>query len=93
MTARFSAQVGSCEVRYIGRNCPKDHVRSCEEAWSDIPQEQWVHRFINTLDMTPINWYLQAKLCLITTDWEGMLQNFVTTFLSESEFPFVDQGL
>jgi hypothetical protein len=32
MTTRFSAQVGSFEVRYIGRSFPKDHVRSCEEA-------------------------------------------------------------
>jgi hypothetical protein len=37
MTVWFSAQVGSYEVRYTGRSCPKDHVRSCEEAWSDIP--------------------------------------------------------
>jgi hypothetical protein len=52
-----------------------------------------VHKFINTLDMTPINWYLQAELCLITTDWEGMTQNFVTTFLFESQYPSVDQAL
>jgi hypothetical protein len=93
MTTRFSSQVGSCEVRYIGRRCPKDHVQSCEEAWSDIPQEQREHKFINTLDTAPINWYLQAELCLITTDWEGMLQNFVTTFLFEREFPLVYQAL
>jgi hypothetical protein len=93
MTTRFSAQVEGCEVRYTGRSCPKDHVRSCEEAWRNIPQEQWVHKFINTLDTTPINWYLQAELCLITTDWEGMTQNFVTTFLFESQYPSVDQAL
>jgi hypothetical protein len=52
-----------------------------------------VHKFINTLDTTPINWYLQAELCLITTDWEGMTQNFVTTFLFESQYPTVDQVL
>jgi hypothetical protein len=43
--------------------------------------------------MTPINWYLQAELCLVTADWEGMIQNFVTTFLFESEYPSVDQAL
>jgi hypothetical protein len=37
MTTQFSSQVESCEVRYTCRSCPKDHVRSCEEAWSDIP--------------------------------------------------------
>jgi hypothetical protein len=52
-----------------------------------------VHRFINTLDTTPINWYLQVEKCLVTIDWEGMIQNFVTTFLFESEFPLVDQAL
>jgi hypothetical protein len=68
-------------------------VRSCEEAWSNIPQEQWVHKFINTLDTTPINWYLQAELCLTTSDWYGMTQNFVATFLFESQYPTVDQDL
>jgi hypothetical protein len=68
-------------------------VQSCEEAWSDILQEQWVHKFINTLDTTPMNWYLQVELHLITKDWEGMTQNFITTFLFESQFPLVDQAL
>jgi hypothetical protein len=45
------------------------------------------------LDTTPINWYLQAKLRLTTTNWEGMTQNFVTTFLFESQYPSVDQVL
>jgi hypothetical protein len=68
-------------------------MRSCEEAWSEIPQEQWVHRFINTLDMTPIIWYLQVELHLVTADWKGMIQKFVTTFSFESEYPSVDQAL
>jgi hypothetical protein len=52
-----------------------------------------VHKFINTLYTTSINWYLQAKLCLITADWEGMTQKFVTTFLFDSQYPSVDQEL
>jgi hypothetical protein len=58
MTTRFSAQVGSYEVRYTGRSWPKDHVHNCEEAWSDVPRKKWVQIFVNTLDTTPINWYL-----------------------------------
>jgi hypothetical protein len=60
MTTQFSTQVEGFEVRYTGRSCPKDHVQICEEAWKNTPQEQWVHKFINMLDTTPINWYLQA---------------------------------
>jgi hypothetical protein len=68
-------------------------VRSCEEAWSNIPKEQWVHNFIKTLYTTPINWYLQAEVCLVTTDWYGMTQNFIDTFLFESQYPTIDQDL
>jgi hypothetical protein len=32
MTVHFSDQFEGCEVRYTGQNCPKNHVRSCEEA-------------------------------------------------------------
>jgi hypothetical protein len=52
-----------------------------------------VHKFINTLDTTPINWYLQAELCLTTSDWYGMTQKFITTFLFESQYPSLDQAL
>jgi hypothetical protein len=52
-----------------------------------------VHKFINTLDTMPINWYLEAELCLTTADWQGMTQNFVATFLFESQYPMVDQAL
>jgi hypothetical protein len=52
-----------------------------------------VHKFINRLDTTPIKWYLQVELCLVIAYWEGMIQNFITTFLFESEYPSVDQSL
>jgi hypothetical protein len=41
----------------------------------------------------PINWYLQEELCLTTSDWYGMTQNFITTFLFEIQNPIVDQAL
>jgi hypothetical protein len=37
MTTHFSKKVEGYEVIYIGQNCPKDHVKSCEEAYSNIP--------------------------------------------------------
>jgi 23S rRNA A2030 N6-methylase RlmJ len=68
-------------------------VPICEEAWSNIPQEQWVHKFIKTLDTMPINWYLQVELRLTSSEWHGMTQNFIATFLFESPYPIVDQAL
>jgi hypothetical protein len=93
LTMHFSDQDEGCEIQYTGQSCPKNHVKSCEEAWSDIPKEQWVHKFINTLDTTPINWYLQEELCLATTNWYGMTQNFIATFLFEIQYPTIDQAL
>jgi hypothetical protein len=52
-----------------------------------------VHKFIKTLDTIPINWCLQAKLCLNTTDWYAMTQNFIATFLFESQYPTIDWAL
>jgi hypothetical protein len=93
MTMHFSKQVEGCKVRYTGQSCLKDHVKSCVESWSNIPQEKWVHKVINTLDTTPINWYLQAKLHLNTANWYDMTQKFVAKFLFESQYPTVDQDL
>ena len=45
------------------------------------------------MDTTPINWYLQADLSLTIVDWYNMTQNFVATFLFESQYPIVDQSL
>jgi hypothetical protein len=68
-------------------------MRSCEEARGNTPKEQWVHKFVNTLDTTPINWYHQEELRLITTDWYGMTHNFIAMFLFEIQYPTVDQDL
>jgi hypothetical protein len=32
LTMHFSYQEEGCEVHYTGQSCPKDHMRSCEEA-------------------------------------------------------------
>ena len=72
LTMCFSNQAKGCKVRFTCQSFPKNHVRNCEEAWSNIPREQWAHKFINTLDTTPINWYLQAELRFVTIDWYSM---------------------
>jgi hypothetical protein len=93
MITRFLEQVKGCEFRYTSQSFLKYHVRGCEEAWSCIHQEQWVHKFINNLDIMTINWYVESELHLTTVDWQGMIQNFVATFLFEIQQPLVDQAL
>jgi hypothetical protein len=93
MIAQFLEQFKGCEVRCTGQSFPKDHGQSCGEAWSCIPQEMWVHKFINNIDTTLINWYLEAELRLTTTNWQGMTQKFIATFLFEIQYPVVDPDL
>lgn len=40
--------------RYKGTTDPQEHIWLCER-WIEkqIPKEQWVHRFVHTMDMVP----------------------------------------
>ena len=48
--------------KYDGQTDPKEHIQLCITAWKDIPQEEWVHGFIHTLETIPKNWYLEKEL-------------------------------
>jgi hypothetical protein len=41
----------------------------------------------------PLSIGIFKQKCLTTADWKGITQNFVATFLFESQYPTVDQAL
>jgi len=55
MTVHFSSAIVYEGVKYKGGTSPRDHVDVCLEAWQVVPQVEWVHRFISTLDTIPKN--------------------------------------
>ena len=59
----------------------------------DIPEDEWVHLFIHTLDTVPRNWYTETELRRGTITWPVMIDSFLLTFTFESEYPSIDQAL
>jgi hypothetical protein len=58
-----------------------------------VPKQEWMHRFIHTLETVPRNWYLELEVHRGTMNWEELIQNFKVTFNFEVESPLVDAVL
>ena len=93
MAIRFSVDKEYVQQKYTGESDPRSHIQTCEQSWLDIPEDEWVHRFIHTLDTVPRNWYTETELRKGTTTWPLMIDSFLLTFAFESEYPGVDQAL
>ena len=48
--------------KYDGRSDPRDHLEKCTDAYGAKMQPEWVHLFCHTLDVIPMNWYLEIEL-------------------------------
>ena len=55
MAIRFSVDKEYVPQKYTGETDPRAHIQTCEQNWSDIPEDEWVHKFIHTLDTVPRN--------------------------------------
>ena len=90
---RFSNDKGCLQKKYTGESDPRSHIQSCEQNWSDIPEDERVHLFIHALDTVPRNWYNEKELHKGTMTWPIMIDNFLLTFTFECEYPSIDQAL
>jgi hypothetical protein len=79
--------------RYDGKGTPMEQLEKCRTQWMMKPLEEWPHHFIHTLEGIPWNWYMDPKMCIGTTKWTGLQQNFVVTFSFEHENPKIDSAL
>ena len=57
------------------------------------PQSEWVHLFFHTLDVIPINFHLETKLCHGTEEWDVFHQGFFMTLRFEDGFECIDEAL
>ena len=69
MAIRFIVNKEYVQQKYTGETDPRAHIQTCEQSWSDIPEDEWVHRFIHTLDTVPRNWYTETELRKGMTTW------------------------
>ena len=61
--------------------------------WGEIPQSEWVHIFIHTLDVIPMNLYLEMEMQHETADYDEMKDIFLLTFSFEDRFECIDEAL
>ena len=61
--------------------------------WKEYPRQEWVLRFIHTMEMVPRNWYTLAELRQGTIKWESLVTRFTQIFEFTSEHPTVDVAL
>lgn len=57
------------------------------------PQLKWVHLFCHTLDIIPMNWYLETELRHGTAKWDILREGFLMTFSFEDGFESIDEAL
>ena len=93
MAIRFYTDKEPLQQKYTGESDPRSHIKICEQSWSDIPEDEWVHLFIHTLDTVPRNWYTETELHRGMITWLVMIDIFLLTFTFEYEYPSIDQAL
>jgi hypothetical protein len=59
-----------------GLSCPSYHVMKCIAQWRSIPQQEWMHFFLDTLDTNLKNWYIELEVRKAMRDWEELTRNF-----------------
>lgn len=93
MWIRFGQINIEMEIKYDGQTNPREHIQLCTTTWKEIPQQEWVHGFIHTLETIPKNWYLETNLRHGTVNWEDMVNALILKFGFEDDFPYIDLAL
>ena len=65
----------------------------CYEAWKYVPCEEWVHRFVHTLEPIAKNRYAEVELCHGTVSWDSLVDSFVLTFSINEVCPALDAAI
>jgi len=64
------------------------------KVYGEEPQPKWVHLFYHTLDVIPMNWYIEMELCHGTNEWDVLCDGFLLTFTFEDHWSdVVDNAL
>ena len=90
---RFMDQPQEVRSRFNGKTSPQEHLEQCYEAWKHVPCEEWVHRFVHTLEPLANNWYAEVELFHGTVSWDNLVDSFVLTFSINEDCPVLDAAI
>ena len=79
--------------RFNGKTSPQEHLEQCYEAWKHVPCEEWVHRFVHTLEPVAKNWYAEVELHHGAISWISLVDSFVLTFSINEDCPTLDTAI
>lgn len=71
------------KYKYDGRSDPCRHLTKWTKAYGENPQLEWVHSLYHTLDVIPMNWYIETELLHGTREWDILREGFLLTFMFE----------
>ena len=79
--------------KYDGKDDLHMHLGKCAQYCGEKPQPEWVHLFCHTLDVVPMNWCVETKICHGTSEWNILCEGFIRTFIFEDRFNCIDEAL
>ena len=62
MEISFEEQVSYADKKYTGLVDPDKPIEHSRGIWKEYSWQEWVHRFIHTLEMVPRSWYTSEEL-------------------------------
>ena len=81
------------QSKFDGNSSPQEHLEKCYEAWKYVPRNEWVHRFVHTLEPIAKNWYVEAELHQDTVSWDCLVHSFMHTFSTNDVCPALDAAI
>ena len=84
MRTRFGKPKVRITNKYDGKDDPLAHLEKWAKAYGAKSQPEWVHLFCHTLDVIPMNWYLETKLHHGTCEWDILCEGFIIAWLVSS---------
>ena len=90
---RFKDQPEEVQSKFDGKSSPQEHLAKCYEAWKYVPQDEWAHRFVHTLEPIAKNWYEETELRLDTVSWDCLVHSFIHTFSTNDVCPALDAAI
>lgn len=79
--------------KFDGRNDLHDHLAKWTNVYGIDPRPEGVHLFCHTLDIIPMNCYLETELYHGTTKRDILREGFFMTFSFEYGFKRIDEVL
>jgi len=62
MRLRFGLATTWLSEKYTSKDDLRKQLALWTKTWSEVPQPEWVHIFIHTLDIILTSWYLEIDM-------------------------------